>query len=134
MAKKWICVALTLALPALALAPSETKAAMPAGYGAVEAPNYYVSSADNGGVTAALYPSPRPTPPLVGQTYITYEPLSPHEFLYQHHRSYARENPDGKITRVHVSWHHHFELGPSLMWGTPALLTPPAVSQTPLVP
>jgi hypothetical protein len=35
-----------------------------------------------------IYPTPYPTPPLVGHTYVTYQPLMPHEFLYKHHRSY----------------------------------------------
>ncbi len=45
-------------------------------------PNYYAMPTGPEGLTAALYPCPRPTPPLIGQTYITYEPLAPHEFLY----------------------------------------------------
>jgi hypothetical protein len=43
-----------------------------------------------GGVGAAMYLSPRPVPPFVGNTFITYQPLMPHEFLYHHHRSYHR--------------------------------------------
>ena len=42
--------------------------------------NYYVPPTGYAGVGAQLYPSPRPTPPLVGHTYITYQPLMPHEF------------------------------------------------------
>ncbi|HEV3340860.1 MAG TPA: hypothetical protein VG125_10905 [Pirellulales bacterium] len=46
--------------------------------------NYYV----NGTPPAQLYLSPRPTPPLVGHTYITNQALNPHEFLYHHSRTY----------------------------------------------
>lgn len=53
--------------------------------------NYYVPSLE-GGPPAQLYISPRPTPPLVGHTYITYQPLMPHEFLYRHRRVYYRWN------------------------------------------
>jgi len=71
--------------------------------------NYYVPDVAcrcTGGANAAeLYPCPRPTPPMVGQTYITYQPLDPHEFLYRHHRSYYRDNgPYAGVTHVHVCW------------------------------
>jgi hypothetical protein len=49
-----------------------------------------------GGVGASLYLSPRPVPPYVGNTYITYQPLMPHEFLYHHHRGYHRYYNDGR--------------------------------------
>jgi hypothetical protein len=64
--------------------------------------NYYVGPP---GVPAQLYPSPRPTPPMVGWTYITYQPLMPHEFLYHHHRHYYRYYPDGGFTTVSVRYH-----------------------------
>ncbi len=66
--------------------------------------NYYVPPGPCGGVAAQLYVSPRPTPPLVGHTYITYPPLMPHEWLYPHSRSYVRRNPNGGTTRTHVMW------------------------------
>lgn len=66
--------------------------------------NYYLPPDPNYGIGAQLYVSPRPTPPMVGHTYITYEPLAPHEFLYQHHRVYHRVHPDGSMTRVSVGW------------------------------
>ncbi len=48
---------------------------------------------------------PRPTPPLVGHTYITYQPLMPHEFLYRHHRCYYRDNgPYAGVTKTWVCW------------------------------
>ncbi len=74
--------------------------------------NYYVppvgctTCGSQGAVGAELYVSPRPTPPLVGHTYITYQPLMPHEFLYYHHRSYYRDNgPYAGVTRTYVWWY-----------------------------
>jgi hypothetical protein len=65
--------------------------------------NYYVQGA-SGAVPAQLYLSPRPTPPLVGHTYFTYQPLMPNEFLYRHHRVYDRYDPDGGWTATKVHW------------------------------
>lgn len=57
--------------------------------------NYYVPGY-NGGPPAQLYLSPRPAPPLVGYTYVTYQPLMPHEYMYQHSRYYvSRGNGSG---------------------------------------
>jgi len=66
--------------------------------------NYYVPPGYDGGAEDELYVSPRPTPPLVGHTYITYQPLMPHEFLYRHHRKYIRCHPDGRRTKTLVMW------------------------------
>lgn len=89
-------------------------------------PNYYAMPTGPEGLTAALYPSPRPTPPLVGQTYITYEPLAPHEFLYVHHRGYKTYSGDcqGTVTRTSVTWRHRPTLHPSLTSSVPGLHTP----------
>jgi hypothetical protein len=74
--------------------------------GAVHAADLFYNNYVAGNPPAQLYPSPRPTPPLVGHTYITYQPLYPQEFLYHHHRTYARY--DGyhslPVTRTRVSW------------------------------
>ena len=51
--------------------------------------NYYAWPSCTG-LGAELYVSPRPVPPVVGSTYITYQPLMPHEFMYSHHRTYHR--------------------------------------------
>ena len=68
--------------------------------------NYYGPVACDG-TTAALYVSPRPVPAHVGHTYITYEPLKPHEFLYGHKRTYLRCNPcGGGMTMTRVSYGH----------------------------
>jgi hypothetical protein len=66
--------------------------------------NYYVPPGPCGTVGAQLYLSPLPTPPLVGHTYFTYQPLMPHEFLYQHSRTYNRFHPRGGWTRSMVIW------------------------------
>ncbi len=67
--------------------------------------NYYVGPSIYGGQPAQLYVSPRPTPPFVGHTYITYQPLLPHEFLYKHCRWYVRYNvTDCGATKTKVCW------------------------------
>ncbi|MCS5616624.1 MAG: hypothetical protein NZ658_01380 [Pirellulales bacterium] len=54
---------------------------------------------------AQLYVSPRPVPPRVGHTWITYPPFMPHEFLYQHRRKYVRPaGVTGLRTTVHGYW------------------------------
>lgn len=65
--------------------------------------NYYVAPGA-GYLGAQMYPCPRPTPPLVGHTIITYQPLNPHEFLYPHHRTYYNYHPSG-VTKTRVRWH-----------------------------
>jgi hypothetical protein len=71
--------------------------------------NYYAPPG-YAGQSAALYVSPRPTPPLVGHTWYTYQPLLPHEFLYDHHRTYTRVNCGAGWTTTKVTWSHagHF--------------------------
>jgi hypothetical protein len=66
--------------------------------------NFYVPPVGPGSVGAKLYPCPRPTPPMVGHTYITYEPLMPSEFLYKHHRKYKTFHEDAPKTRTSVHW------------------------------
>ena len=66
--------------------------------------NYYVPPVGPNSVGAELYLCPRPTPPLVGHTYITYQPLMPHEMLYQHHRVYKTKHEDAPKTRTSVHW------------------------------
>lgn len=48
---------------------------------------YYTQGAANS-ATAALYPSPRPVPYRVGYSFNTYQPLLPHEMMWQHSRNY----------------------------------------------
>lgn len=51
------------------------------------AQQYYSNSGVSPEV-ARLYPAPHPVPAYVGQTYYTYQPLMPHEYLYAHRRVY----------------------------------------------
>jgi hypothetical protein len=71
--------------------------------------NFYVPPVGEPSVGAELYPCPRPVPPRVGWTYVTYQPLMPHEFLYHHHRYYVTMNPDGSPTRTSVRWSSRFD-------------------------
>jgi len=65
--------------------------------------NYYV--APNCSRPAQMYLSPVPTPRLVGHTYVTYQPFMPHEFLYQHHRTYHHRYTNGPgRTTTRVTW------------------------------
>jgi hypothetical protein len=65
--------------------------------------NYYVApSCYSPG--AVLYPCPVPTPPVIGHTYITYQPLMPQEFLYQHSRTYHTKNDGAGWTKTTVKW------------------------------
>jgi hypothetical protein len=72
--------------------------------------NFYVPPGNCGAPGAQLYVSPLPTPPYVGHTYITYQPLLPNEFLYQHCRTYHTEHPNGTWTNTHVIWGHTYGL------------------------
>ncbi len=78
--------------------PEATKYGGPGGY------NYYVHPGAAGLVGAELYLSPRPTPPLVGHTYVTYPPLMPHEFLYKHRRVYRTYNEGSGWTTTRARW------------------------------
>jgi hypothetical protein len=66
--------------------------------------NFYARPAC-AGVPAEMYPAPYPTPPLVGHTYYTYQPLMPHEMLYRHHRTYRQYYNYGRgMNRTMVRW------------------------------
>jgi hypothetical protein len=70
--------------------------------------NYYVGpSAHGGGIPAQLYVSPRPTPPYVGHTWISYPPLNPHEFMYHHCRKYHKYYRGGGYTESCVRYKTH---------------------------
>ncbi|HRE99462.1 MAG TPA: hypothetical protein PLI18_03020 [Pirellulaceae bacterium] len=49
--------------------------------------NYYPNTM-SGVNSASMYPAPYPTPGIAGHVYYTYQPLMPHEYLYQHTRTY----------------------------------------------
>lgn len=48
----------------------------------------YATPAGPSSVTAGLYPAPHPVPGYVGNVGYTYQPLQPHELMWQHSRSY----------------------------------------------
>lgn len=62
--------------------------------------NYYAQP----GVPAGMYPTPYPTPPVVGHTFYTYQPFYPHEFLYPHTRVYVNYHGDGSYNKTTVRW------------------------------
>jgi len=66
--------------------------------------NYYTNPNMCDPSGAQLYVSPVPVPQQVGHTYITYQPLMPHEFLYKHHRSYYRFDGMRPVNRTSVFW------------------------------
>ena len=73
--------ALAAVVAAICLAAGSTAQAQyygPPGWTSPE-PNYYATPEGPEGLTAAMYPCPRPTPPLTGQTIITYGPLAPQQ-------------------------------------------------------
>ena len=99
----WLIALVGVALSvAWALGAGQTQAAdlvyFNGGYG------YYVQPGP-GVLGAQLYVCPRPTPPMVGHTYITYQPLAPHEFMYKHKRHYRVVHPDDSRTKVKVKWY-----------------------------
>jgi hypothetical protein len=87
------------------------------------APNYLFSqyATPNGPnmTTAGMYPAPHYSPQLGAQSYYTYQPLMPHEMMYQHSRNYfnyystngynTSGSPDS-VTKTSVRWQsgtHH---------------------------
>ncbi len=98
-----LIAALALGCMAGLLAPSQAEAAHPDIFY-----NQYVGpSPYGGGVPAQLYVSPRPSPPYVGHTWITYPPLSPHEFMYKHCRKYHKYYRGGGYTESCVRYKTH---------------------------
>jgi len=91
-------------------------------------PNYYAMPAGAEGLTAAMYPCPRPTPPLTGQTYITYGPLSPQEFMYMHYDFYSTCHGNGQWTTTSITYGHRFNFHPTLRNMSPGLHTPSHVA------
>ena len=65
--------------------------------------NEYVGPGPCGAV-ASMYPAPLPVPPSVGHTYVTYQPLMPHEYLYRHQRGYYTYNYGAGWTRTNVRY------------------------------
>jgi hypothetical protein len=48
----------------------------------------YATQAGPSTTTAGMYPAPHYSPSLGAQSYYTYQPLMPHEMMYQHSRNY----------------------------------------------
>lgn len=57
-------------------------------YGNVDVFHNYYPNTMAGVNSANMYPVPYPTPIIAGHTYYTYQPLYPHEYLYEHRRVY----------------------------------------------
>ena len=51
-----------------------------------------------------MYVSPLPVPANVGHTYTTYQPFMPHEYMYNHQRSYYTYNRGAGWTRTNVRY------------------------------
>ena len=100
-----LILALAAVMVALNLAADDSGKA----YGRERAPydlfyNFYVPPGPSGGAGAQLYTCPRPTPPYVGHTWITYQPFMPHEFMYHHCRCYYHRHANGRRTKTTVIW------------------------------
>jgi hypothetical protein len=66
--------------------------------------NSYVGPQPSG-TAAQMYVAPVPVPQAMGHTYVTYQPFMPHEYMYQHHRSYWTHHPGNSWTRTKVRYH-----------------------------
>ena len=71
----------------------------------------------NGSPSAAFYPAPHWSPIVGGESYYTYQPLMPHEMLYQHSRNYYNyydagyKGGGGGLVKTSVHWqagNNHF--------------------------
>jgi hypothetical protein len=104
------------ALALLGSAAAQAQEYCQPGYPADVARNQYVPGVpcgDAGAIGASLYVSPRPVPPMVGHTFITYEGLMPDQLLYQHQRTYYRPHgPYGGVTETNINWGYQSHLRP----------------------
>ena len=80
------------------------------GYGSYYNPdlfyNFYTPPTQCGGMTAGMYTAPHNVPAPAVQTYFTYQPFLPHEFMYTHHRKYTRWHSQGMgKTTTNIHWH-----------------------------
>jgi len=66
--------------------------------------NYYYPGYGSGQYPARMYQSPLPVPEYVGYTYITYQGLAPHEFMYPHNASYGTYHPGSGWTMTSIRW------------------------------
>jgi hypothetical protein len=120
--KRAALAAILVAFVSLAATRAQAQNYGPPGWVSPE-PNYYAMPTGDEGLTAAMFPCPRPTPPLIGQTYITYQPLAPQQFMYLHHNTYVTSHGTG-YTTTSVTYGHHFNFHPSLRNQAPGLHTP----------
>ena len=66
--------------------------------------NYYYPGYGSGQYPARMYLAPAPVPEYVGYTYITYQALAPHEFMYPHNASYGTYHPGSGWTTTSIRW------------------------------
>jgi hypothetical protein len=107
--RKLICAAAVLVLSILGVAQAQDGGAYAPLSVTEQVPptlqyNYYYPVPGSNGIPARLYLCPRPTPAHVGYTYITYQALAPHEFLWRHQATYYRPYAGG-VTVTSVRWH-----------------------------
>jgi hypothetical protein len=132
MAHRVCRAALATIAAAICLAAGNTAHAQyygPPGWTSPE-PNYYAAPTGEDGLTAAMYPCPRPTPPLTGQTLITYGPLAPQQMMNVHWNRYVTDNGCGNYTTTSILYGHHYHIlpHPTLRNQAPGLHTPAHVS------
>lgn len=71
--------------------------------------------------TADLYTAPHRVPSHVGASYYTYQPLQPHEMLYEHSRNYYNYQGNGHLNKTTVIWQNGANhMGPLPFSGWPA--------------
>ena len=80
---RFACVAAVM-LASIAVSADQAQA-----QGQTQAPLFSQYTTQGAGApSAALYPAPHWSPLLGGESYYTYQPLMPHEMMYQHSRNY----------------------------------------------
>ncbi len=112
MIRKLICP--LVAGVALAACAGAASAQAPVTYGMGPVPqaippltyNYYYPPQGAAPYPPRMYLCPRPVPEFVGYTWISYEPMAPHEFLWRNHgRRYYRDHGDGGSTITTINWY-----------------------------
>lgn len=78
---------IAIALVALAVLPAAVQAQTADDQSAHLFHNMYTGGASSQ-YTAGMYPAPHPTPRIAGHTFYTYQPLMPHQMMYEHTRTY----------------------------------------------
>jgi hypothetical protein len=94
------------AAPVPGVAPAATNMVYPAPGSPIPtlAYNYWYPAAGGAYYPARMYLCPRPVPLHVGYTYITYQGMAPHNFLYKHHKRYATSHPGLGTTYTWLRW------------------------------